>query len=173
MSRQTLYFIAAIAFQVVVLAFVPARKFYTLQTGQMITIRTMPVDPYDFLSGYHVVLSYDISQLLEPDDYILSDGKPIFVVLIEGDDGIWSRHAAYEYWPDEIPEGAVILRGVKANQWGFQFGIEHFYIPEKNRNRIERDLRENTGKALADIKVDRFGRAALLRLRIEDRVYEY
>ena len=51
--------------------------------------------------------------------------------------------------------------------------MEHYFIPEKSRNVIEKDLRKNIGKAKAQIKVDKFGNAALIKLLVEDRVYEY
>lgn len=171
MFKKTLLFILAVAVQTAIVAMVPARKIYTLNTGQLITIRTAPVDPYDFLSGYHVILGYEIARPSQDDS--VAEGKTVYVVLTEAADRVWQTHSAYQHWPDSIPDGAVVLKGIKKDWRGVQYGIETFFIPEKDRGVIEDDLRKNAGKALADIKVDRFGRAALVRLRIEDRVYEY
>ena len=172
MSKKTLFFIAAVVIQTAIVAMVPGRKIYTLSTGKLITIRTMPVDPYDFLSGYHVILNYEISRQAETSFDNSETGQAVYLVLTEGADGVWERHSSHRDWPNTIPEGAVVLKGIKQDWRGVRFGIETFFIPEKGRDRIERDLRQNAGKALADIKVDRFGRAALVRLRIEDRIYD-
>ena len=173
MFSKGLLFIAAVAIQTAIVALVPAKKIYTLNTGKLITIRTAPVDPYDFLSGYHVILRYEITSLSDDLFDTLETGQAVYLVLTEGVDGVWERHSSHFTRPETIPEGAVVVKGVKRDWRGVQFGIETFFIPEKDREPIEHDLRNNAGKALADIKVDQFGRAALVRLRIEDRVYDY
>ena len=52
------------------------------------------------------------------------------------------------------------------------YGIEEFYIPEAQREKIAEDLSKHQDKARVEVKVDRGGHAALERLRIEDRIYE-
>ena len=61
MSKKITFFALALAAQTAILAAVPAKQIYTRLTGTLITIETAPVDPYSFLSGYHVILSYKIS----------------------------------------------------------------------------------------------------------------
>lgn len=53
------------------------------------------------------------------------------------------------------------------------YGIETYYIPEDQRTVIERDLQEHPASVLVDAKVDAMGRAAPIRLRIQNRVYEF
>lgn len=40
----------------------PAGPLYTILTGKTVVLKTVPVDPYDFLRGYSQTLSYDISR---------------------------------------------------------------------------------------------------------------
>ncbi|YAF98425.1 MAG: GDYXXLXY domain-containing protein [Nodularia sp. CChRGM 3473] len=41
---------------------VPAQAVYTLMTGKTAVLQTVPVDPYDLLRGYSVILNYEISR---------------------------------------------------------------------------------------------------------------
>ena len=63
-------------------------------------------------------------------------------------------------------------RSLSWNHGAIRYGIEEFYFPEAQRDRIAEDLSRNVDKARVEIKVDRSGHAALERLRIEDRIYE-
>lgn len=175
--RKKIYLILAVLLQCAFIAAVPLPKLFARLTGQEITIKTAPVDPYDFLSGYHVILSFDISQVpSEPSTHQLmfryAENQVLYNVLIKGEDGVWQSQSIHTQYPKGIPDGAAVIKG-KMNGWRIEYGIEKFFIPEEYRQDIERDLRQNQRQALVDIKVDRFGNAALLRLRIEDRVYEF
>lgn len=178
MNKRLAYFILAVAAQAAILAAVPGRQVYTRATGKLITIKTAPVDPYDFLSGYHVVLNYEISR---PPGFeqtrwnrrMAREPKgTVYVMLKAGPDNIWSATTVYNNWPGKVPDGCLVIKGRKS--WrGIRYGIESYFIPEKLRDAIEKDLRQNQRQAKAQIKVDRFGNAALIRLLVEDRIYEY
>ncbi len=176
MNKKLVFFILAVAAQSAILAAVPGRQVYTRATGKLITIKTVPVDPYDFLSGYHVVLSYEISRPpgFEPTrwDRRTVREQPVYVMLKAGDDEIWSATLAYNTWPGKVPDGCLVIKGREDGR-RIRYGIESYFIPEKGREAIEKDLRQNQRQAKAQIKVDRFGNAALIRLLVEDRVYEY
>ena len=174
--RKKIYLIAAILLQCAIIAAVPVPKLITRLTGKTITIKTAPVDPYDFLSGYHVILSYEISQFNEPTPpeqrMYPRGGQIVYNVLIKGEDDVWKSQSLHQSFPKDISEGAIVIKG-KWKGGRIEYGIEKFFIPEEKRQDIERDLRQNQRQALADIRVDRFGNAALVRLRVDDRVYEY
>ena len=177
MNKKLAFFILAVAAQSAILAAVPGKQVYTRATGKLITIKTAPVDPYDFLSGYHVVLNYEISRPPGFDEPTRWDRRrvreqPVYVMLKAGDDNIWFATLAYDTWPQDVPDGCLVIKGHKSRR-GIRYGIESYFIPEKDREAIEKDLRENQRQAKAQIKVDRFGNAALIRLLVEDRVYEY
>ncbi len=62
MNKKIVYFILALTVQAAILAAVPAKQIYTRLTGKTIFIKTAPVDPYSLLSGYYVVLNYEIAR---------------------------------------------------------------------------------------------------------------
>lgn len=176
MAKQAIVFTLAVAVQLAILAAVPAKQVYARRTGTLITIKTAPVDPYDFLSGYHVVLGYEISRLPEtlkqsaPMDR--EDGRTIYVILARGPEDVWSIQSVSQTLPAQLPPDQIALKG----RWRYdriEYGIEHFFIPEKGRHKIESALRNNRQSALAQIKVDRFGHAALVRLIVAGKEYEY
>ena len=175
MNKRLGFFILAVLLQAVIVAVVPAKHIHARVTGKLVTIKTAPVDPYDFLSGYHVVLSYEISRPEGFDPQRRNRERyngDVYVVLKEGEDGIWSAGAMHDKWPQDIAEGCIVIKGKKTYR-GINYGIESYFIPEENRSVIEKDLRKNQRQAKAQIKIDKFGNAALVRLIIDDRVYEY
>ncbi|MBE0535240.1 MAG: GDYXXLXY domain-containing protein [Phycisphaerae bacterium] len=172
MNRQIALFALAVAVQAAILAAVPARQVYTRLTGRTLLIRTAPVDPYNFLSGYHVILNYEIATPADP-SWAQKPGRTAYVVLKPAADGAWSAESVHTERPKDLAEDAVLIKGRQQRRGSITYGIESYYIPENDRDRIERDLRNNAGKARAEIKVDAFGNAALVRILIEDRIYEY
>ena len=175
-ARKTLYaFAGAVLVQVLILAAVPGQKMYTLLTGRTVVLRTAPVDPYDILSGYYVTLSYEISRFDSVPGSVAfegqADGTPMYVVLRQGEDGFWQAESVHPARPD-VAADRVVIKGRKS--WrAIEYGIETYYIPEAARGTIEDDLRQHARDARIEVKVDRFGRAALVRLLIGDRVYDY
>ena len=174
MNKKTIFFIAAVTVQTLILIAVPAKKVSARRTGRLITIKTAPVDPYDFLSGYHVRLSYEISRPkgLSKLREEYGDNFTVYVVLKEGDDGIWQDESVYKDKPKNLSTDRVMIRG-ECNYSRVNYGIESYFIPEKHRREIEQDLRQNQRRAKVQIKVDKHGNAALIRMLVDDKVYEY
>jgi uncharacterized membrane-anchored protein len=175
-ARKTLYaFAGAVLVQVLILAAVPGQKMYTLLTGRTVVLRTAPVDPYDILSGYYVTLSYEISRFDSVPGSVAfegqADGTPMYVVLRQGEDGFWQAESVHPARPD-VAADRVVIKGRKS-YGSIVYGIETYFIPEAARGTIEGDLRQHARDARIEVKVDRFGRAALVRLLIGDRVYDY
>jgi uncharacterized membrane-anchored protein len=71
-----------------------------------------------------------------------------------------------------VPTDQVVIRGITDNR-RIRYGIEHYFIPETDRRQIEQDFRENRTESYAQVKVDRYGNAALVGLKIRDKLYEY
>jgi len=175
-ADKTLYaFAGAVLVQVLILAAVPGQKMYTLLTGRTVVLRTAPVDPYDIQSGYYVALYYEISRFSSVPGSVAfegqADGTPLYVVLRQGDDGFWQAESVHQARPD-VPPDRVVIKGRKSCG-SIVYGIEVYYIPEAARGTIEDDLRRHARDVRIEVKVDRFGRAALVRLLIGDRVYDY
>jgi len=172
MNRRLGWFIIAVVVQAFILAAVPARKIYTRQTGTLVILKTAPYDPYSIMSGYYATLNYEISRPEIPNWRHWRESKPIWVVLKEGTDGVWDVGSVHSSWPESVPVGCVVIKG-KKKDGRIVYGIESYFIPEDARNTVERDLREHRDQAKAEVKIDSFGHAALIKLLIEDRVYEY
>jgi uncharacterized membrane-anchored protein len=172
MKKATLFFLAAVALQVLILLGVPARKAYTRATGRDVVLKVAPVDPYSILSGYYVILGYDISRPADfPSAPKFEPDEVIYAIVERQDDGVWKAAAIERELPKNLPANRIAIRG-RWNEWRINYGIEEFYIPEEKRNVIADDLSKNQAEARVDLKVDSQGNAALIRLRIQDRVYE-
>jgi len=173
MSKKITFFALALVAQTAILAAVPARKIHARLTGTLITIKTAPVDPYSFLSGYHVILDYEISTPpgLErfPDR---NRGIDVYVLLEPDEDNIYNARSIDDDQPENVPANCMFIKGKLAGP-RVKYGIESYFIPEKFRSQIDKDLRDNQRRAKAQIKVDKYGNACLIRLLVEDRIYEY
>lgn len=175
MLKKTALFLLAVAIQMLIVAAVPAKQIFTRLTGRLITIKTAPVDPYNILSGYYVKLGYDISTPSHFDPNIKIDSRlssDRYVLLKEDPNGIWVVDSVSKQKPDSIPQDRVLIKG-NSTYNRIEYGIESYYIPEKNRSAIERDLRNNRDTTYAQIRVDNFGNAAIESLRIGQTIYEY
>jgi uncharacterized membrane-anchored protein len=184
MNKQRIWFIIAVVVQLLILAAVPAQKIRIRKTGKLVTLKTAPVDPYSIMSGYYVTLTYDISRPFvptgppwsqpdhKPDWFTWPDSKPIWVVLKEGHDQIWYAHSIHQNQPQSPPDGSVIIKGKKKHH-RILYAIESYFIPENARDKVESDLRTYPDQARAEVKIDARGNAALIKLLIQDRVYEY
>lgn len=171
MNKKTLFFAAAVIVQVLILAGVPVRKVYTRATGRDVILKVAPVDPYSILSGYYVTLGYDISQSSAfTEGSKLEADKIVYAIVEQQPDGVWTPVGLETSLPANLPNNRVALRG-RFEGWRIVYGIEEFYIPEGKRQAIADDLSKNRNEARAEIKVDAGGNAALIRLRIQDRVY--
>ena len=97
---------------------------------------------------------------------------PVYVLLKEDPNNVWIVDSVNTTPPASVPSDRVLIQG-RTLYNRIEYGIESYYIPEDKRRTIDDDLRNNRDKTYAQIKVDRFGNAALVRLLIGDTVYEY
>lgn len=169
-------FIVAVVIQILILVAVPARKVFTMATGKTVVLKVRPVDPYNILSGYYATLGFDISSIdAFPNARGMvqefSTGSWVYAIVEKSDDGTWKPVSLEHKLPANLPDNRAALLG-RINHGTIRYGIEEFYFPEAQRDRIAEDLNRNADKARVEIKVDGSGHAALERLRIEDRVYD-
>jgi uncharacterized membrane-anchored protein len=134
------------------------------------------VDPYDVLRGYYMTLSYVIA---EPEGARLENAKTgavKYTVLERGDDGIWRALACEDEPPAELGEGRALIRGRVDKRWRqgpIVYGIEKYFVPETMRREIEQAIRDEGHAILVDVAVDDDGDAAVLRLHVGEKTYEY
>lgn len=172
MNKRALIFGVAILLQTLILVGVPAKKIYTRSNGRDVVLKVAPVDPYSILSGYYVILGYDIGNPESfAEDVKLEEGASVYTIVEQQPDGVWKPVKIEKELPKNLPPNHIALRG-KWNGWQVAYGIEEFYIPETKRQQIADDLTKNRSEARVDVKVDSDGNAALIRLRIQDRIYE-
>jgi len=170
-AKWTIAAVAAIVLQLVLLAAVPAKRFIAEAVGDRVLLRIRPVDPFSIFRGYYMRIGYEISRPESLMDDSVPDGH-VYVVLVEGRDGVWEGRSIHSTWPERLPDGAVVIKGRKRRRQ-INYGIESFYVPEDERHAIEADLRRRGQDALAEIAIGPGGQAVLLSLRVGDRVYDY
>ena len=152
--------VAAIAFQLVVLAGMVVNAALPLWTGTEVRVRTVPVDPRSIFRGNYARLGYEFGTL--PRNALrrvdgLRLGEVVYVSLEPGDD---DEHV-FAGASLERPAEGVFLRGRLATivrPYRVRFGIEAFFAPKEKALELEKDLR-NGGAAI--LMVSNSGRAAL------------
>lgn len=166
MRRDRAGFLAAVVFQLVCLALVPAGRLGAWMGGEAITLQTAPIDPYDVLAGYFVTLHYDVERGARSQLEGLEDG-PVWLVLAQAEPA-WQLSkiddAPLEAGPDE-----VVLRGRLRHGNLRLRQISRFYVPEVERAEVESALRETETPPLVDLRVGSDGSALVLGLRVGDR----
>jgi hypothetical protein len=82
MSRDRFRLAAAIGLQLVLLALVPAPQVLAGARGQLVTLATAPVDPFDPFSGAYVRLAYEVEQPAKGIPYPeLAEGDALYLVV--------------------------------------------------------------------------------------------
>lgn len=176
MSSKRWLFVAAVALQVLLLLGMAGRHSYTLQTGRPIRLETAPVDPWEIFRGQYVSLNYKISMLEE--GRIVMTGAPYkrgqkVWVTLRSADPYWVAVAVSNRRPlasgNEVAvQGTVQWYTDNGTPAGkamahIRYGLEQFYVPEGEGPKLE-DRRHQVD---VDAVVDRLGRAAVKRIRVD------
>ncbi len=182
-------FLLPFCLQLGIILLVPAQSAYTYNFGQSAVIQTMPVDPYDLLRGYSQTLSYDISRTSNlkqfPGGNNLAKGE-IFYIVLE----LNIKEAKLPPSPSkivniskELPQDLspvqVALKGKVTTYNRASYGLETYYMPESQRNKINQEIRElqrdSEGKRpfVVEIKVDHWGNSVPISLWLGDQNYRF
>lgn len=148
---------AVVGVQLALLACVAVPAAYTLHTGQVVTLKTAPVDPYDMFRGDYVRLGYDISNVNI--DKQAPEGSTVYAALQPSGE-FWTVRTASTTKP-ALLAGEVCIKGRLENQWGnrIHYGIEQVYVPEKTGYKAER-----ADHLKVDVAVDEAGNAVIKRV---------
>ncbi len=197
-SRSWWQFALPLVFQLSIAFSMVAQSAYTFLTGQSITLKTIPVDPYNWLTGYSQTLQYDISDLDElkqlpgwntiappasqpqdlapgtrPADF---NGTEIYVVLQSQSqvDAPWQAIAVAPRKPPDLAQNQVVLRG-RIFYSTVQYGLETYYMPEARKDEVNQIIRENQTKqpAIVDVKIDRNGNAVPIQIKVAGQVLKF
>ena len=172
-NRILLY--AVVVFQVAVIGAIALSKGYTRLTGRKIMVKVVPVDPRSLFRGDYVILKYDFSTVDLAKhgfkDEVPPRGEYLFLTLKRGPEGFWALESVSPEFPEAgAGDDDIVVRGLIANEArsskraDFIFGIESYFVPEGEGKYIER-YREKKDLS-AEIAVDRYGRAAVVKLFI-------
>lgn len=135
--RRYLVF-AAVALQVLVLAFMAGQREYILATGETVYLRTAPIDPRDPFRGDFVRLRYRASDIsvaqLEPTPDTLPKGSVVYAMLQHGAGNV----AAIQGYSLEEPDEGLYLRGRTRHRWygspeqvlQVKYGIETYFVQQ-------------------------------------------
>lgn len=133
--------------------------------GESYLVRVAPLDPIDPYRGAYVSLDYPDLQPPQEDDSAddtglgaLDDGEsgPVYITLRQDGDV-----QVADQWLRERPSDTPYL-ACDDHSWDVRCGIESWFLPQDEALAMEREL---TDGAYAEIRVDRWGHAALVDVR--------
>jgi uncharacterized membrane-anchored protein len=181
-------FLLPFGLQLAIILIVPAQSAYTYNYGKPAVLQTLPVDPYDLLRGYSQTLSYDISQISNlqqfPGGNNLVAGERLYVIL--------EANLATTKLPPtaskiikvtkKLPQLAtnqIALKGQVQQSGQVSYGLETYYIPESQRNKINQEISDLQPNSLdrrpfvVEIKVDRWGNSVPISLWVDKNKYSF
>ena len=130
-------------------------------TGEEHLLEVAPVDPIDPFRGAYVALSYpglpDSDELNQRDG---EDGGVVYVPLVRSGE-TWTGAPAVA----ERPESGPFLR-CKDEHAQLRCGIDSWFLPQDEALAMEQAV--NGGRAVATVRIDSRGNAALVDVQIRD-----
>lgn len=174
----------ALGSQLLLLASVPAKAIYILNSGTTVFLQTAPVDPVDLLRGYYQTLGYEISNLqtlakLPGGDFkqLLPNGQEIFVILAlppVGRPQAAQPIAVSLNYPSSLPAHAVVLRGI-IDRAQVKYDLEEFYMPEQQQVKVNQDIAQarQAKSLLMETKIGQDGRAVPVAIWVGDKSYRF
>ena len=167
MDRKT--FIKAMLVPAIILLGFIGYNYYTLNLGQEILLKTIPVDPRDLFRGDYVNLRYEISAIDLGSmiyDRPFANGEDVFAILAKGDK-FWSVTRIGHY-SQPLQRNEVCIKGKVTssyeNRINVEWGVESYFVPEGKGKDIEQNIREVSVK----VSVDQTCRALIKELYIND-----
>ncbi len=188
--------------QAAIILALPIQSFHTQITGRTMVLQTAPVDPYSLFRGYYVTLGYDIStasnlenlpgaavikKQAAPSDgsniapSLFNAARTVYVVLeAPAESGTpprpWKPVAVVDRYPTDLKANQVVLRGTHY-RGRITYGLENYFIPEDERDQINRQIGELGGQANApfvvEVKVDGQGQAMPVSIWIQNQQYKF
>ncbi|MEM7715052.1 MAG: GDYXXLXY domain-containing protein [Cyanobacteria bacterium P01_A01_bin.68] len=170
---------------------IPAQPVYTYLTGKTVILQTVPVDPYNILTGYYQILNYDIStkstlEKLPGSKDLLKNGNSFYVILQEvkstgeGIPKAWKPLQLSKTLPSSLPDNQIALKGIY-RYGSVEYGLEKYNIPEDQRNQINDNISRASRSAtqndkqpiVVEIKVDSQGKAVPVSMWVKERNYRF
>lgn len=143
---------------------------YTLNMGEKVYLKTVPVDPRDLLRGDFVILRYEIqnnqaiSELITKEELI--NGDSIYISLNKDqttDVGTFKAVTVTK------PESGIFIKTTVLNKNSLELGIGQYFVPEGKGYQLER-LR---GNLTVLTSIDKFGNAKIKDLYHNNEKFEF
>jgi uncharacterized membrane-anchored protein len=121
-------------------------------------------------------------QELEKNHYVRS-GTSFYVVLEAPKDApnsgrpkAWKPVRVSLEQPANLPENQIAIKG-KYNGWRMEYGLETYYMPEDEREKVNSEINETQRRQrqsfVVEVKVDNTGHAVPVSLWVADRNYRF
>jgi uncharacterized membrane-anchored protein len=176
-DRQRILLIAVL--MTLALVGMVAKKQYTLNTGELIVLKTAPIDPRSLFRGDYVRLNYDISRLDSKQYPVLKelDHDATVYVTLKQQGEFWQPVTVSTDYPDQLARGEVAIRGHVDRPWlrlgradrvRIKYGIESYFVPEGTGLELER--MRNKRRVSLQVAVDRFGNAGIKAVLVDGKV---
>ena len=151
----------AVALQSLVLLSMTIPRSMLRWSGERVLLKVTPVDPRDLFRGDYVILRYEFSGWWSGG--LATEQEEVYVPLTL--DALKHAHAGTVTW--KPPGTGLFLKGRRdrSHGWGYEFGIEQFFVQE-GKGKAYEDAR-NTGHLWAEVSVSPDGTAQIVGLRIE------
>ncbi len=143
---------------VIVIATMVAMNEYTLRTGEIVLLKTVPIDPRDLIKGDYVILDYEISKLYP---YEFEEGTTVYTIL-DVDKG--SGEAYRDRVTTKKPYSYILYMKGIVEDGRIKYGIEQYYVKEGTGKEIETKLRDKT---LVEVAIDKHGSVKIVKLLFE------
>ena len=181
---KKLLIVAAVAAQLLVLAWMAFEREWVVRTGQVVYLRTAPVDPQDPMRGDYVRLNYELATVpkahcrgevatwFKPKDEIYNvkvRDRRVYAEIELDAEGV----AELVSLSDEPPSAGLYLRGraetIYFNAIDVRFGVEAFFMEQGTAKAFEDEVRnEKAGVPLnMEVRVGANGLAVLNGYRWE------
>lgn len=131
------WILIVIALQVIALAFIAGKREWIYHFGEVVYLKTAPVDPRDIFRGDYVQLRYDIAAknnlIPHPPLNELSKNQPLYMRLNKDKNGIANARAI----STQPPKEGLFIKGYHDYRKNIRFGIEKYFIEQGTGKSIE------------------------------------
>lgn len=130
-------------------------------TGEEYLLEVAPLDPMDPFRGAYVALDYPgLPDRGRGGDRAPADDVSYVPLVQEGELWVGQRPVS------ERPDSGPFLR-CKDDRWQLRCGIDSYFLPQDKALEMEQAVME--GRAVARVKIDSRGNAALVDVQIRDK----
>ncbi len=174
-SFQKKGFILVVLLQLLVLSFMIYKRVELLETGKVVRLRCVPVDPRSLFSGDYVILNYTISSFSSEKFESLNRGgerfkknETIYVGLVKENDSLFWDAAEVSHDPGKLKNKyEAVIRGEVTSLYRYRikYGVEEYFVPQYEGKEIEKKIRDVS----VEVAISGSGESGIKKLFISDR----